>query len=284
MKKGSIITIVLLVLIIVALSVALVITNLPEKSNNADNPIENQGESILDEPQPESPTFITLDSNMAKNMYKILNAETCLEPFHSFKTGEITIDDLSNEEIQTIAYNFYILNNNDVDGKVSKSFIDENVKIIFGEGVEYKPTYIYIQNENNKLLEYLAEDDSYHANSGFGNGRRPIVYSAITQVSEYSDRYEVTEKMLYVTVGQDENGRETNVIHSWFPVIGDQKIAELDDIQVQNLKADRELCTVEDETSKKLISNFYDKATEYKHTFKKNENGTYSWLKSEIIK
>ncbi len=285
MKKGSILTIVLLVLIIVALSAALVITNLPEKNvQNGNNPIENQQGSVLNETTPESPTFIALDSNMAKNMYKILNAETYLEPFHNFKTGEITIDDLSNEEIQTIAYNFYLLNNDDTDGRVSKTFIDENVKIIFGEDVEYKPTYIYIQNENTKLLEYLAEDDTYHENTGFGNGRRPLVYTAITQVAEYSDRYEVTEKMLYVTTSQDENGRDLNIIHSWFPVIGEQQIGSMDDIQIQNIKSDKELCTVDDETSKKLISTFYDKATEYKHTFKKNENGTYSWIKSEIIK
>ena len=36
--------------------------------------------------------------------------------------------------------------------------------------------------------------------------------------------------------------------------------------------------------SKKLISKYYDDAAEYKHTFMKNEDGTYYWLKTEIVK
>ena len=38
------------------------------------------------------------------------------------------------------------------------------------------------------------------------------------------------------------------------------------------------------EYNKKFISKYYDEATEYKHTFMKNEDGTYYWLKTEIVK
>ena len=38
------------------------------------------------------------------------------------------------------------------------------------------------------------------------------------------------------------------------------------------------------EDEMKLLTKFYDQASEYKHTFIKNEDGTFYWYKSEIVK
>ena len=108
MRRSSVITIVLLVLVIIGLIVALVVTNLPQEESVDENIVVENNESLEDEKQQEevveeTPTTVSLDSQIVKDMYDIVNGRTG-DIFHCLKKGKLTVEDLSDEYIQTIAY------------------------------------------------------------------------------------------------------------------------------------------------------------------------------------
>ena len=293
MRKSSVITIVLLVLVIIGLIVALVVTNLPQKESVDENTVIENNESLQDEKQQgdvseETPTSVSLDNPIVKDMYSVLNGQTT-DLFHYIKKGTLTVEDISNEYIQTIAYftiardnveKFEQIDDQSRDGKLEKIYMDEAIKKIFGD-VEYTPTYALVQaSENSKVLKYDENDGVYYEYTGFGGGGNFRAYTAVTKVDEYRDRYIVTEKLV---TARNEYGMYTVYPYygtsTWYIVpLGSISDSELDSIEVtQDMYSDYDY-------NKKLISKYYDEATEYKHTFMKNQDGTYYWLKTEIVK
>ena len=106
MKRSSVIAIVLLVLVIIGLIIALVVTNIPKEVD--ENTVIENNESLQDEKQQgdvseETPTSVSLDNPIVKDMYSVLNGQTT-DLFHYIKKGTLTVEDISNEYIQTIAY------------------------------------------------------------------------------------------------------------------------------------------------------------------------------------
>ena len=292
MRKSSVITIVLLLLVIIGLVVALVVTNLPEQEkeeigleNNESLENEQEQETVLEEAH----TSVSLDNQIVKDMYSLLSGQT-QDIFHYLIKGSLTVNDLSNEYIQTIAYfngakdnveKFDQIDNQLRDGKLEKKYMDEAVKRIFGD-VEYDPTYALVQsNKNAKVLKYDENEGVYYEYTGFGGGSNFASYTAITQVDEYSDRYIVTEKLITLINGDNGNYTVypyygTNIRYSYY--IENTTLSEIEGVSVaQDLYSDKEF-------NEKLISKYYNDATEYKHTFMKNNDGTYYWLKTEIVK
>ena len=101
MRRSSVITIVLLVLVIIGLIVALVVTNLPQKESVDEDTVVENNESLQDEKQQEdvveeTPTSVSLDSQIVKDMYDIVNGRTG-DIFHCLKKGKLTVKDLPNE-------------------------------------------------------------------------------------------------------------------------------------------------------------------------------------------
>ena len=260
MRRSSVITIVLLVLVIIGLIVALVVINLPQKESVDENTVIENNESLQDE----------------KQQWDV-SEETP------------TVEDISNEYIQTIAYftiardnveKFEQIDDQSRDGKLEKIYMDEAIKKIFGD-VEYTPTYALVQaSENSKVLKYDENDGVYYEYTGFGGGGNFRAYTAVTKVDEYRDRYIVTEKLV---TARNEYGMYTVYPYygtsTWYIApLGSISDSELDSIEVtQDMYSDYDY-------NKKLISKYYDEATEYKHTFMKNDDGTYYWLKTEIVK
>ena len=294
MRRSSVITIVLLVLVIIGLIVALVVTNLPQEESVDENIVVENNESLEDEKQQEevveeTPTSVSLDSQIVKDMYSLLSGQT-QDIFHYLIKGNLTVDDLSNEYIQTIAYfngakdnveKFDQIDDELRDGKLEKRYMDEAVKKIFGENVEYTPTYALVQsNYNARILRYDENDGVYYEYTGFGGGGDFGSCTAITKVDEYSDKYVVTEKLVTV--------RDSYGTYSVFPYYGtDFKFAyslgSFPKSEIDNVEVTQDMYS-NNEYNKKFISKYYDEATEYKHTFMKNEDGTYYWLKTEIVK
>lgn len=301
MRRTSVITIILLVLVIVGLSIALVATNLPEQGKNTqtgETEVQNVNKNEEEEKVNETPTEVSLDSEVVKDMYHMINDGNS-DFFHYFKTGKITKDDLSNEEKQIIAYYYYAMNNTEEltdaeiaigrESKIKASVMDEAIKKVFGD-VSYNHTYGYVQSTKKSsnlhhLFEYDESNGVYYVYGGFGGGSDTLVYTAITQVEEYSDRYEVTEKLLVaVTTSSDmtlypfygRNVRFSDVIET----VQDSDISSMSNSKNVYCYAQ----SGNSDYAEKLISTYYDDATEYKHTFMKNEDGTYYWAKSEIVK
>ena len=89
MRRSSVITIVILVLVIIGLIVALVVINLPQKESVDENTVIENNESLQDEKQQgdvseETPTSVSLDNPIVKDMYSVLNGQTT-DLFHYIK-------------------------------------------------------------------------------------------------------------------------------------------------------------------------------------------------------
>ena len=315
MRRSSVITIVILVLVIIGLIVALAVTNLSnnEMANSQNTQTSLNGENAQSINQ-EAGTAISLDSEIVHKAYKILRAD---EELYNVKGATKTIKDFTNEQIQYIAYlvsaidKMEMYKGNIVDRILSKTSMDESVKEVFGD-VTYNPT-----NVNN--LEYNSEEQVYYRKVGYGGsvGYNPYSISAIVKAEEFSDRYEITEKYLYLvpTLVYNENGQSVGARYKVMngnsyldDILGEYKeVGDLNIESVKNIPTVEELVSdvqekemyngTEEESSKasqtlqrninvskKLISKYYDEATEYKHTFMKNADGTYYWLKTEIVK
>ena len=315
MRRSSVITIVILVLVIIGLIVALAVTNLSnnEMANSQNTQTSLNGENAQSINQ-EAGTAISLDSEIVHKAYKILRAD---EELYNVKGDSKTVKDFTNEQIQYIAYlvsaidKMEMYKGNGVDRILSKDGMDESVREVFGD-VTYNPT-----NVNN--LEYNSEEQVYYRKVGYGGsvGYNPYSISAIVKAEEFSDRYEITEKYLYLvpTLVYNENGQSVGARYKVMNgnsyldnVLGEYKeIGNFDIESVKNIPTVEELVNnvqekemyngTEEESSKasqtlqrninvskKLISKYYDDAAEYKHTFMKNEDGTYYWVKSEIVK
>ena len=286
MRRSSIITIILLVLIIICLSVALVVTNLPKK----EQPINNTSEDVtpVDE-KVETPSYLDLNSEIVADMYKRLNSGfDVIELFHYLKLGKITIEDLTDEDIQTVAFYYdcwsKVEKSNSTlsfeDGILKVDFMDETVNKLFGN-IKYEHSYAYWGKKSAKRLVYSEEDGVYHSISGFGGGSNFNYYTAITEVREYSDRYEVVEKGVGILKNAFPSDECT--IYPYYTTI------TYSDEPILTYKTEGELNGTKSvysgtELGKKAISTCYDQATEYKHTFMKNEDGSYYWIKSEIVK
>ncbi len=296
MRRGSVITIVFLVLIIIGLVISLVVTNLPK--NNSDMGENKPNDTVVSNnpnvEEKEEPSFVALDNAIVKDMYELLNKSN-RDFFHYFTKGEITIKDFDNEDIQTIAFNCDIRDKSEEkleesekymmrSGKFSKETMDNAVKKMFGD-VKYEPTYGYFQSavksKESALFEYDKEKNVYYVNSGFGGGSDTAACTAISKVEEYSDRYEVTEKMVVTVYSSYDGG------YSVYPFYGttmlySKWIGRLTQSELESLTNSHNLYSTSDYEAK-LLSKYFDSATEYKHTFKKNSDGTYYWVKTEII-
>lgn len=310
MRRSSIITIILLVLVIIGLTVALVVTNLPDKKQVEDNSIIEKNDSEEDNKvKSEEPKQVALEGEVTERIYKILSMS---ESYYKVKNGEATRKDLDNNEVQRIAYDLYIKDNyekldttyvNDymVAGKFSKKEMDEAIKKVYGD-MEYIPSIF--GNGIIPLSTYVEAEQTYYVTAGYGGGgyfSYPI--KGIIKIEEYSDRYEAYEEYLYAqsssfmnttkyilkgwhsdfskSLFDFEAGRVSDLYDSVADVepqnIYVGKVETVDERNVEYIKANLL-------STQKVLTKYQDEATIYKHTFIKNDDGTFYWYKSEIVK
>ena len=251
-----VITIVILVLVIIGLIVALAVTNLSnnEMANSQNTQTSLNGENAQSINQ-EAGTAISLDSEIVHKAYKILRAD---EELYNVKGDSKTVKDFTNEQIQYIAYlvsaidKMEMYKGNMLDRILSKTSMDESVKEVFGN-VTYNPT-----NVNN--LEYNSEEQVYYRKVGYGGsvGYNPYSISAIVKAEEFSDRYEITEKYLYLvpTLVYNENGQSVGARYKVMngnsyldDILGEYK--EVGDLNIESVK---NIATVEE-----LVSDVQEK-------------------------
>lgn len=313
MRRSSIITIILLVLVIIGLTVALVVTNVPEKeqNNNDINEEQIENEDNVGEVEEETPTYMALDSDIAKDMTKRLMSNMTTEFFYATKDMTIEFEDLSNQEKMAIACGYEGNNiledctneNNGYAYKITKENLDKAMLKVFGN-VDYTPEDI-----NVGLLRYKYDEDkqTFYTMTGGGGGVFSHSVTGTYKIEEYSDRYEVYQKYIFVAKDYEllDNGAIIGTVWKvldWNSYrsneLGRYKELYIDSNADSNLQTLGELVSgVEmksfarlensyygEEDELKLLSKYYDQASEYKHTFMKNADGTYYWVKSELIK
>ena len=313
MRRSSIITTLFLVLVIIGLVVALVVTNLPPKQEETD---PNNGqvvgeENVGEEKEEETPTYVALDSDIAKRMGKIIQPHYVYEYFFDTKFGVITSDTLDDSKKETIAFwngaSEFLEASDDTtyEWMLKKENLDKVMKEIFGS-VEYKPVNFYA---NSVAYIYNSEKQVFYYGPGGGGGPMSHPVTGIYKIEEFSDRYEVYSKYLYLKI-QNLDDTLPGVIYDvydwrtetsyWLTSYKDfssdsssysyieNKESVVDGVEMKSfVKPDFDVQSVDSiewEFREKLLSKYFDNATEYKHTFMKNEDGTYYWVKSEIIK
>lgn len=300
MRRSSIITLLLLVLVIIGLVVALVVTNIPKKEveENVDNK-EQVVENIENEKE-EKPNYISLDSQIVKDMKNVLNTS---QAFYAYKTEPITEKNIGDYDKQYIAYRLLNLeekfgetekvgSQNWVGGTMPKSEMDKAIKQIFGDDATYTPGDFGYE-VSPKTATYEEDKQQYRHVVGLGGGgpgKHGI--AGITKVEEYSDRYEVTEKYIFIVPDIDTNSYE---VYAWNSLLSTklgeygEEYATIDLPTIDELTAESEnhqiyLLDNSSEDGKKLLNKFYNQASEYKHTFMKREDGTIYWVKTDLIK
>ena len=300
MRRSSLITIILLVLIIIGLSVALVLTNLPQKTEvaNGNEAVENMENTDSNkEVKEEKVSSLSLTDEKAVEMANLL---TMFSHSNMFFEGNNIIQgkDVRNSEKIFASWLYYANGKNSGSQYVSRADIAEGVKRIFGD-VEYKDEDI---REYYIGLKFDSVNDRYEVIMG-GGGPAPANISGIYKIDEYSNRYEVYVKYLskiptpIVDNNNVYNG-ELCTIHPrasiYSEVLGryrenshwDDGYPDIDTfISGITIKEFAEASNIfYNENDFKVLSKFYDEASEYKVTFMKNDDGSFYWLKTEVIK
>ena len=309
MRRSSMITIILLVLIIIGLSVALVVTNLPKKEQPVDNPTED----VTPADEKEKPTELPIDGDVAQRAYSILSKSGA---FYNLKTGSIDSSKLTQKEMQTIVFLIKYSEYKEpyagtmIDGRISKANMAKGMKEMFGD-VSYTPVTCGPYSN----VEYNDADGYYYLHTGFGGGG-PFGgrIHGISKVEEYSDRYEITEKYVYVDTEPVTRGSQNRTYGYYYNIyywhlqlnfLGSYKDNELGNQLDENVydnqgnitsTFDEALGDVSDykvycgvhyntgDAHEKILTKYFDQATEVKHTFMKAEDGTFYYLKTELIK
>ncbi len=279
MNKKSAIIISILVAVIIVLIIALICTVCCIKKSEK----EIAGEEVGQVENEFEPLYISLDSDMVADIYERVNI-TPHYVFHKFDGNELNLDNISADEINTAAYYYGdlekrieqmnpITSKNGYDGKLATMFMDSAVNKMFGQ-ITYNYANVYYMQDNAYILRYNEEDNVYYKISGFGGANAPTKYSVITEVVEYEDRYEVKEKFLF---GHSYPMEEYSVKN----YDGDE-IAKYNKEQIDAMES-TVIGYASSDIDKKILSTHIDDAYEYKHTFTKNSDGTYTWLKTEKL-
>lgn len=310
MRRSSIITIILLVLVIIGLTVALVFTNLTK--NNVDDSIGTENNEVQDNektetPKAEEPKQVDLNSDIAVEMATLLHpslASIRFDYFYEFQNEILNQENMSNKRKLQIAFSNKIFNTNMLAGtSFSKDDMDNAMNKVFGN-TNYTP-----QEFDNMGVYYGYDSNSkmFTTTAGGGGGQGSHIIAGIYKIDEYSDRYEVYAKALVSELGDSaykdgysigdfwevKNADSVSPeyrLESYFVTINSDNnpysYKTLEDIVSGITPKDFAKANINyDYTNQyKLLTKYFDQATEYKHTFMKNEDGSYYWVKSEIIK
>lgn len=320
MRRSSIITILALLLVIILLTAALILTNLPKKDDVQENNVNVEQTVVNNEPVEEKGTPVSLNDEKVDKMSIFLNI--LRKAYYNKTSMTVTAADLEYNDIGYAAtYMEDIFSSNRIDnasgvsqvealtvtrkgettenlqikGNVSKDEVENAVKKWFGKDVDFKNTTI--SSIFTPVLIYNKNGDNYGYPVGVGGGGMPYLpIHGITEVTEYSDRYEVKEKYIFV----DQSDVSMIYVYSGNSYLS-TRLVTLVQPNLQNTNLYDYYQTPEQavqgvvekpmhiaknyfEQYSKLLSKYYDEASEYVHTFMKNDDGSYYWLKTEKVK
>ncbi len=308
MRRSSIITIILLVLIIIGLTVALVVTNLP-KNNEEDNVgVEdnvNQDDSESDTVKSDEPKQVDLNSNVAVELANILQPSlttTKWDFFYEFQKEVLNQENMSNTKKLEIAFDKGGAGKKmQADQSIAKSDMDDAMKKIFGNS-NYNPESF---NFGSLFYSYDNTTNCFKLKGNGGGGQGSHYIAGVYKIDEYSNRYEVYSKALVIEFGDYSFSEEFGNKTLWYIKNADStspeyevghyyEYSDTNESSYETIESivngisPREFVQVKleygDYTNEyKLLTKYYDQAMEYKHTFMKNEDGSYYWVKSEIL-
>ncbi len=155
--------------------------------------------------------------------------------------------------------------------------MDGAIKEVFGKNFKYTPEdFPFLSNYK---CTYDSSANQYSYRGGFG-GAFPFVYHGIYKIEEYKDRYVVYEKAIYVSLEYDP----TTYITSEVLNLKDGSKIVINDSQKKNLKINDNYNIYSVlESHKKVISNYFEQAYEFVHTFNKEDDSFY-WYSTKAIK
>ena len=237
----------------------------------------------------------TLNNNdkLVKSLYKyVLKWDDCFSYFDSasfYKDKKVTYSSLSDDLKTLVVIKNY--NKKDIeevdkstlkgvidtkewnDGKIVEVYsnIGEKSKEIFNETSDKWPDIDMLGSE----LKY--KDDTYYRGKYYGGGlgNCESAYSEIQKVEKSGDKIYIYDKYIFFD--------ETQLI-----VADKEKDQVVHIYKSSDKKSKNELGTfknnITDKNTKQLYKKYKSKLHTYKHTFKKDEDGNYYWVSTEIAK
>ncbi len=282
-RKVSVILLIILLAVCLGVIIFQYIENISLHNNLNKVYVENQDEELTNNA---NVTVLGNDCSLAKDVYNwfdsSIHGDTLQNQnkvfggfyFYGFDTS-VTQSTYSNSQKQSMAYNAIgnefdnILDNQTEMYLIFKSAMDTSIKKVFGNDTAYTPSSFTLVG--SQKMDYDSNKSQYSYKSGLG-GMYPYVLHGIYKVEEYKDSYFVYEKAIYVS--NDSKNKYLNLKD------GSKKVMTNDLSINTNLSF---YCNNDSETQK-VISTYWNEAYEYKHTFKKQTDGTYFWYKSEVNK
>ncbi len=309
MRRSSVITIIFLVLIIIGLSVSLIFTNLPQKDTERENDstIGSDVVNVEDNSnnQEEKPELVSLDGEIANKITRIVRNRDRDMWFYKLKFGKVELDDLTNEQKLVVAFFNYIEPKLGItEGYFTITKADMDAAMLDTFGIKE-----YTSESFSPALaqcKYNSENETYDGFTGLGGGGPGGIryINGIYKIEEYSDRYEAYAKSLVMNNEFLDDRNLCSNIYPWDASMIDSKLGEFmvdgynngkynimsqeDFIKDVELKKFAKMPITKyggnSEFTETLLSKYFEEASEYKHTFMKNEDGGFYWVKSEIIK
>ncbi|MBR5227624.1 MAG: hypothetical protein IKV94_03205 [Clostridia bacterium] len=297
MKKGNagvIVLITLLFVTVIALAVALLYFNKEEaplnnegQSNNNSGLIENENESTIDNSQQNKDNEDKID-NSQQNTIQSLKTDDALvvklyryilkQNFYGekvvYQTQKITNKNLANEiKLLTIFENLELSDAQkvktdvpgvrvDADGNAykyvySKAMVEKKAKELFGKDVALVHEDCFVNNSYK--LEYTnGQYEGYLLSAGSGPSSAENSYRELIKAEKDNNNIYIYDKYLHVV-------KEDVAVFGIYTA-SDRKV-KIGTVQgFEGIEANK------------------NKASEFKHTFTKNEDGNYYWVSTEIIK
>ncbi len=290
-KKGINFTqkfIIFLMLVVVILAIALGISINKNKKNT--EPVENSSTEIVhDEPTQEQTVLeVKKDSDFSTDLYlKIPVQDGGFEPYYS---GTTTVDDISASQKLLFVlrrmedeYQYDVVPNNGLtesdDVADIKKFELQNVEIayrtVFGSVKALEP--MTVDRGDGYIYEYSESSQCFYGHTAPGGRTTDYKYERdIDKVEQAADGSEVYvyENLLFFT--NDDAHEKAYALY---------KNTDKKDVIIDNIKRD----IVDGKTLfngvelDALFDQYDGQGGNFKHTFKRDENGNYFWYSTEYI-
>ena len=251
-------------------------------TNTSENSIAQDKETNVAMPETKD---LDTNSEQVKKLYDyipVIDAMT-YTPYNAYQTSKVTINNIDPSYILGCAFTKLKLTDKDKlprkDEYGNTIEVDDGWFSFKADILQEKVKELYGQNVENMEFAYSGDaqgctySNGMYAHSSGGYVSQNLI--SIRKIEKaYTDGDDLIIEDKYIALKNDfEDGKQSNEL---FASSNNSTGIEKIDFDVME--------KTHEEISDEIISTYGDKMTEYKHTFKKNADGTYYWYSTEPVK
>lgn len=253
--------------------------------DNGEEISENKTEQVLDKNESKLEANLDINDELVKKLYSFIPTVSFYDLLPTaYQTTKVTFNDLPNQVKLINVFNHIDFNNEKVEFiygekdkiqpetwfKFSEEIMNEKTKEFYGDNAVIKNEHFDI----NWGRSCRYENGIYvHSSGGGGSILEPISY--MTKVEKDSNNIYIYDKFIVVKDAEKNNvyGESLYILDTTNDASNIIDEYKNDDVWALKL----------DEFNQFFIEKYKNKMKEYKHTFKKNENGEYYWYSTEPV-